>query len=133
MQAQIKIKRQGKEKIQALKIAYLTDKLDFTEKEAERFWPIYNKFDKKLMELRTAERYKIKKALKDAGGIEAISEDNAKMIIREMIALEKEIYHIKKAFFDSLKKVIASKKIIQLQIAEREFNRSMLRRLRKYK
>ena len=34
---------ENKEKIKALKIAYLTEKLDLSSNEAEKFWPIYNK------------------------------------------------------------------------------------------
>lgn len=133
LNAQVKMKKQSREKIHALKIAYLTDKLDLTEQEAEKFWPVYNKFDKKLHSLRTQERYKLKKRMKDAGGLEALTEKEAEIITESMIAIEKEMYETKKAFFLSLKKIISSKKIIQLQIAEREFNRNMLRKLRKYK
>ncbi|MFY0604868.1 MAG: hypothetical protein JXQ93_13090 [Flavobacteriaceae bacterium] len=131
LQAQVKIKKQSREKIHALKIAYLTDKLDLTEQEAEKFWPVYNKFDKKLQKLRTVERYKLKKRIKDAGGIEALSEKEAEIITELMLFIEKEMYDTKKAFFTSLKKVITFKKIIQLQIAEREFTRNMFRKLRK--
>lgn len=131
VQAQVKIKKQSREKIHALKIAYISDKLDLTEKEAEKFWPIYNKFDKKFMELRVEERYKLKKSIKEAGGLETLSEKDATSFLDRMVAIEKEMYDTKKAFFTSLKKVISSKKIIKLQMAERDFNRNMLRKLRK--
>jgi Spy/CpxP family protein refolding chaperone len=131
IQAQVKIKKHSREKIHALKIAYLTDKLDLTEKEAQKFWPIYNKYDKIFMKLRIEERYKLKKSIKDAGGLEALSENDAKNIIDRMVAIEKKMYDTKKSFFESLKNVISSKKIITLQMAERDFNRNMLRKLRK--
>lgn len=133
LQAQMKIKKQSREKIRALKIAHITDKLDLSETEAEKFWPIYNKYDTKLMKLRVEERYKLKKSIKDAGGIEALSEKDADAITKKMISLEKELYETQKAFFASLRKVISSKKIIKLQMAEREFNRNMIRKLRKHK
>jgi len=133
LQAQMKIKKQSREKIRALKIAYITDKLDLTETEAEKFWPIYNKYDTKLMKLRVEERYKLKKSIKDAGGLDALSEKDADAIAKKMINLEKEMYETHKVFFSSLRKVISSKKIIKLQMAEREFNRNMIRKLRKHK
>jgi Spy/CpxP family protein refolding chaperone len=126
--------KHSRKKIHALKIAYITEKLNLTEKEAEKFWPIYNKFDLKLMKLRMEERYKLKKSITNAeGGIEALSEEKAEEIITKMLAIEKKMYETKKEFFASLKKVIPSKKIVQLQIAEKEFNWSMLRKLKKYK
>ena len=131
LQAQKKIKKQSREKIRALKIAYITDKLDLSEGEAEKFWPIYNKYDAILMKLRVEERYKLKRSISEKGGLETLSENDADAITKKMISLEKEMYETKKAFFISLRKVISSKKIIQLQMAEREFNRTMLRKLRK--
>lgn len=131
LHAQKKIKKQSREKIRALKIAYITDKLNLSETEAEKFWPIYNRYDSKLMKLRVEERYKLKKYINDAGGLEALSEKDADAITKKMVELEKEMFDTKRAFFSSLRKVISSKKIIRLQMAEREFNRTMIRRLKK--
>ena len=36
-----------KEKIKALKTAFITTELDLTSAEAEKFWPIYNAFEEK--------------------------------------------------------------------------------------
>lgn len=131
LQGQVKMKKQTREKIRALKIAYITDQLDLTESEAEKFWPIYNKFDTMLMKLRVEERYKLKKSIREAGGLEALSEKEADNITRRMLEIEKKMYETQKAYFSSLRKVISAKKIIKLQMTEREFNRNMIRKLRK--
>jgi hypothetical protein len=34
----------GKERLEALQIAYLTRELNLTTQEAEKFWPVYNKY-----------------------------------------------------------------------------------------
>src|SRR5690606_25598231 len=39
------------EQIEAIKVAFITNKLDLTSKEAQRFWPIYNSYQKEWMEL----------------------------------------------------------------------------------
>ncbi len=41
-------KGQGKEKIRALYIAYITQSIDLSDYEAERFWPVHNQFDKAM-------------------------------------------------------------------------------------
>ena len=33
-----------RERIKALKVAFITEKLELTESEAQKFWPIYNTF-----------------------------------------------------------------------------------------
>ena len=35
------------EKIQALYIAYITQQLNLTEAEAQKFWPLHKQYDKK--------------------------------------------------------------------------------------
>lgn len=39
-------------KIQALKIAFITQKLDLTTAEAQKFWPVYNEYDDEVKSLK---------------------------------------------------------------------------------
>lgn len=40
------------EKINALRIAYISEKLGLTTEQAEKFWPVYREFSDKRKELR---------------------------------------------------------------------------------
>ena len=42
------------EKYEALKVAFLTEELSLSSKEAQAFWPVYNEMDEKLTEIRQA-------------------------------------------------------------------------------
>nr|MCR5071043.1 hypothetical protein [Bacteroidales bacterium] len=57
--------KQDFERIKAEKVAFITSEVGLTSKEAEAFWPIYNKIDEQQRELNKAER-KAFKALNDA-------------------------------------------------------------------
>ena len=50
----------GKEKIRAYKVAFLTEKLNLSAKEAQKFWPLYNEFDQQRRFLLVNERQQIK-------------------------------------------------------------------------
>ena len=117
-------------KIKALKIAHLTEQLDLTEKEAQQFWPIYNSYDKKMMIFRHQERKNIKKKIEDLGGVDKLSEKEAKAISEKIIDLEKSIFQTKQAFFDKVSNVLSYKKILKLEIAEKDFHRKLLRKYR---
>lgn len=43
-------------RLEALKIAYLTKKLNLTPEEAQRFWPIYNKYSAEIHAARVEQR-----------------------------------------------------------------------------
>ncbi|MFK7747343.1 MAG: hypothetical protein AB8B65_03025 [Kordia sp.] len=120
-------KRQSKEKIKQLKIAYFTENLGFTTEEAQQFWPIYNTYDDKNHELRVAGFGKIKKEVKD---MEQMSESEASKILARLEKLEDEMHENKKTLMRKLKKVLPAKKIIHLKKVERDFNRELMKQFR---
>ena len=54
-----------KEKIEAIKVAYLTEELDLTVAESQAFWPVYNERQNKEHELRELQRSGFKKLIGD--------------------------------------------------------------------
>lgn len=124
--------KEKKEKIKALKVAYITEKLDFTTDEAQKFWPIYNTFDEKQFEIRHNKMKAIIKKIEE-GGMENISEKEAQNLISQMENSEEELHGLKKKFMQDLQKVIPAKKIILLKKTEEEFNRKLLREFKERK
>lgn len=114
-----------KERINALKIAFITEHLSLTESEAQKFWPIYNAYELEEDMLRELSREKKRKINND------ISEAEAKAILDDLIKLENEKHNLRTDFFDSLRKVISSKKILQLKTAEENFKRKMFEEFKK--
>jgi len=115
------------EKIKALKISYITNQLDLSSAEAERFWPIYNETFKKSQQLRRSikknELLKIKN--------NELTEKEAKQLLERLMHLEIEKTKLKNALYENLEPVISAKKIIQLYRVERSFNRKLLQQLKK--
>jgi hypothetical protein len=48
--------RPGKEKVEAMKIGFITDYLDLSSEEAKEFWPVYNKYQDEMDALRKGRR-----------------------------------------------------------------------------
>ena len=126
-------KENRKEKIKALKVAFITEELNLTPSEAEKFWPIYNYYDKKIHNLDRTEKHKIIVQIKESKGAENISENDAKIILDKLDKIESESFQLKKEFTTKLKSVISSQKILTLKIAEKDFIRKLMREYRKEK
>jgi hypothetical protein len=124
-------KKEIKEKIRTLKIAYLSNQLNLTSNEAERFWPIYNAYDKEQHLLRIKFRLEIRKAIKEKGNIDMLSEEKAENLLLLKLKNDKKIYESKKDFINKIQKVISYKKIIKLQLAEIEFGRKIMNKYKK--
>lgn len=123
----------NREKIKLLKTSYITDALDLTQDEAEKFWPVYNKYTDKMQTSKFQLESQFFKNIRNSGGIDSISEEEASKILEASIALEKEISSDKVEMMNALKKVLPAKKIIKLQKAERDFNRRVLQEYGKRK
>ncbi len=110
-----------REKIKALKVAYFTQELNFDEKTAEKFWPVYNKYEKKRRELHSREHIELK-------NVECISEDEAEDLISEFLDVESEEYRIKKQLFKDLKHFMTAREIIKLHKLESEFHKKLIKK-----
>lgn len=113
-----------KDKIKTLKIAYLTEKLNLTSKEAQTFWPIYNDYQEEKQKLRNKGSVKIISKIKDADNV---SEKDAAQLLDKVILYEVEENKIFENFIAKITKVISSKKTLVLLRSEEDFKRQLIR------
>lgn len=117
-----------RDRIKALKIAFITEQLELTSEEAEKFWPIYNDFESKREKL--LKQMSIRRRELD---FENLNEKEALETVRVIITHEEQKTTIETNFLNNLIGVIPAKKIIMLRIAEDKFKRRMLEELRRRK
>ncbi|MCK6607968.1 MAG: sensor of ECF-type sigma factor [Flavobacterium sp.] len=121
--------KEKREKVKALKVAYITEQLELTTDEAQKFWPIYNAFDENQAELRHEKMRSILDRFKP-GNVEKLSEKDASNSLAQMEKIEEDLFNLKKKFIKDLQGVISAKKIIKLKKAEEDFNRELLKQMR---
>jgi len=116
-----------REEIKSDRIAFITDALSLSVKEAQQFWPIYNDYEAKIEKLRS-EKY---------SKMAAIRKENTKLSEKEYQAfLDKYIYFIeeeaqlKKSYQKDLSTTLSAEKIYLLYKAERDFKRKLVKGLR---
>lgn len=117
--------RPAKERIEAMKIAFITDRLQLTPEEAKGFWPVYNKMETEMKELRRKYRLSEEEELPAD-----LSEQEAEKRIGEMISFREAQVALIKKYQIEFKKVISSKKILLLYRAEEDFKRELIRKIR---
>ncbi len=117
----------NKEKIKSLKVAYITEKLDLTSKEAQDFWPIYNEHEEQLETLRYQERTEVFSKLRN---VEQLSENEVNKLLELHISLKEERNKIEKKFISDIRKVISAKKTFVLIQTENGFKRKLIKQYR---
>ncbi|WP_276167221.1 hypothetical protein [Zobellia alginiliquefaciens] len=113
------------DKIKTLKIAYLTERLNLSSKEAQAFWPIYNEYEDKRGALKEKEYNQIRSKVKES---EKLSEKEANSIIELFLKIEQEEEDIRKDFIKKAAGVITAKKTLLLLRSEEEFKRQLIRK-----
>ncbi len=88
------------QRLEAYKIAYLTKKLNLSPSEAQKFWPIYNKYQEEVKNLRVDSRQDKKSE----------------------IETEEKMLNIRKKYNDEFSKALNNEKVNTLFRSEREFS-----------
>ena len=88
----------GNNRVEAYKIAFLTNRLNLSTTEAQKFWPIYNKY--------TNEIKQVKLQNPDLGEVE----------------MEEKIVNIRKKYKTEFAQAISDEKINQFFKIDKEFN-----------
>ena len=114
------------ERIKALKIAFITERLQLTKTEAQKFWPIYNAFDSENQKMRRETMGKFRKV-----DFESMSDQEAENHLEDLMATDKRKHELKQEFVKDLLKVLPAKKIILLKASEDAFNRRMMEQFKK--
>jgi hypothetical protein len=99
-------KGQRGEKIEALKIAFITQKLQLTSAEAQKFWPVYNQYESEVKNIRPNNKN------------------------GDVLENEEQLLNIRKKYKPQFEKIIGPQKINNLFNAERDFRNVLIKRLK---
>jgi len=120
--------RTATDKIETLEVAFITQELDLTTDEAQKFWPIFND----IKEERNNLIIEKKKLMYDmAKNFQAMTEQQAQVYVDRMLDIETSL---NESNFESrhrkIIKIIGNKRFLQLKKAESDFRKKLLREYR---
>ena len=117
--------KEKKEKIKALKVAFITTEVNLTPDEAAKFWPLFNAFEDRQQEIKK-QKFKAYLERTDNNAIDKLSEKEAATLLTQIESSEDELYQLKKKFVFNLKGILPSTKILKLKKAEEQFSKKLL-------
>jgi hypothetical protein len=113
----------GSERVQALKVAFITKRLSLTAAEAEKFWPIYNEYQDKR-EVARKQLQSDYQLIRDQG--DKLSEEELTRLDDEIISLKVKDAALVAEMNEKLKKVLPAKKLAELYVAEEDFKKVII-------
>lgn len=107
----------AREKIKAAHAAYITQRIELTPSEAERFWPVYREYDEKRRAVRNEMR-EVRRSQKSEE--EKIAQD---------LEIKQRELDLEKEYTKKFVKVIPAEKLARLRGAETDFRKMLLRQI----
>jgi Spy/CpxP family protein refolding chaperone len=111
------------DKIRAMKVGVITQELNLSESQAEKFWPIYNNYSDERNEIFKEIRH-LSKSGTHADSEEAIKKQD------EILELRQKEITLTKKYRDSFLKVISAQQYAKLMDSERRFNQMLIEKLK---
>lgn len=109
----------GMHKIDKIKIDFLSDNMHLTSDEADKFWPVYNQYQRELNPILHQKRQNMLN-----------SQKNPQDVVKDNFDFDSKILSIKKHYNDEFSRVLPQEKLAQFYISERRFNEEMINRLK---
>lgn len=108
---------QSREKIRAAHAAYITERLELTSAEAEKFWPVYREYGQKRRELRE----QFRKARQG-------DTDEKELVDLDLKTKQQEL-DLEKEYSQRFLKIIDAEKLLKLRQAEGDFRKLVMRQV----
>lgn len=112
------------DKVEALKVSFITQKVNLTTQEAQSFWPVYNEYTDKIKYARRTFR-------RTYGDIPDFKTDTeAENYLSAELKLKQTELDLHKEYFEKFKKLIGAKKTGLLRKAEEEFKKEIIKTIK---
>ncbi len=118
----------AKSKLEAARIAIITERLNLTPAEAEKFWPLYNQFAQERRNLR-------QQALQARKGLDMqnLTEEQSKRLVKAHQQFKQDKLDLENKYTARINDVITARQMIALKKAEDDFRKMILNRLEQRK
>lgn len=113
-----------RERMEALKIAFITEELALTSQEAEKFWVVYNQFETIRKEEKKAARKH------NQVDVTTLSEAELQVWLEQHLKLEQQRLTTKQQYVQEFKKILPLQKVVKFLSLEHKFKRELLQKVR---
>jgi hypothetical protein len=123
-QATQKARENAKAKLDAARIALITERLDLTPEQAQAFWPLYNEY--------AEERRQVQRQFREQRqemDLENLTEEQQKQLLRQRMEQKQKQLNLENKYGERLLNVINARQMMALKKAEDDFRTMILRRI----
>lgn len=113
------------ERVKAIRVAFITDRLHLSADQSARFWPVFNQYTEEVQKINREFNQKYKKI--DIGSAD---DATAREYIEDTYAKEEKHLALKRKYRNEYLKIISAQQLAQLFSAEHDFNKLLVDQLK---
>ncbi len=112
-------------KIEAARIALITERLNLTPEQAEKFWPVYKEYTNKRREIMLEFRQRTQ-------GVDpnTVSDEEAKRLVQIQLERKQKELNLEKQYSEKILNVISTRQLVSLRQAEQDFRRIIYEKIK---
>lgn len=115
-----------RDKIDALRVSFISSKVTLTNQESQLFWPLYNEYNDKADNLKKSFRQQF---VRDVD-FNTVSDKDAEAYLIAELTLKQKEYELSKEYYEKFKKVLPVKKIALIRRAEEDFKKELIKNIK---
>lgn len=112
-----------KDKIDALRAAFISKKVNFTTQETQSFWPLYNEMNDKL----DAARKTFRLQYNSKTNYDFATDKEAEAYLAAELNLKQKEFEIYRDYYEKFKKNLPVKKVADVRRAEDDFKKEIIK------
>lgn len=113
----------GNDKIESMKIAFITKRLQLTPEESQKFWPVYNQYEAEKKQIRQSTMGTVKELKEDGDFTNA----EAEQAISKYIEFKAKDLELIKKYVAEFRKILPATKVAKLVTAEEHFKKMLMK------
>ncbi|MFO7823286.1 MAG: Spy/CpxP family protein refolding chaperone [Cyclobacterium sp.] len=114
-----------REKLDAAKVGFITNRLSLTPEQAEKFWPLFNEHEENRMSMMREMRSISRKSEAE------ISNEEARELIKSRFEIQMKLLNAEKAFLEKISETLSPVQALRLNEVNRDFTRHIYRMQRR--
>lgn len=108
------------DRIQSIKVAYITEEINLTSKQSQQFWPLYNEYHSSLQALN--------QSLRSSTKLRDMTDEQISIFIESKLDVEDAKIDLQRKYLKLYKQVLSIRQIARLYRAEIKFKKELLKR-----
>jgi hypothetical protein len=115
-----------REKIDALRATFISQKVNFTNEESTKFWPLYNEMNDKL----ETNRRTFRAQYNASTNYNFTTDKDAEAYLNAELNLKQKEFELYKEYYEKFKKILPVKKVAALRRAEEDFKKEIIKTIK---